>query len=182
MSWRGGYKGPSTSKSEPQVSPRTAKRNKLQEERLKRAEQRDKLRKQVQEAQAAQVEADKTVQQLLALEPDLLSGEDTFVSEGEVDNLLADDSVDQQPPAGIEDLVVDQPPPAEAAIMVDFEEQNEDDSATAMDNLRGIHCPFNKEDIVFWFSQLEDQLTLIGVKKQWTKNSFGQISSPRNSK
>ena len=30
-------------------------------------------------------------------------------------------------------------------------------------------CPFNKADIEFWFSQLEDQLTLIGVKKQWTK-------------
>ena len=38
-----------------------------------------------------------------------------------------------------------------------------------MDNLRSVQCPFNKEDIEFWFSQLEDQLTLIGVKKQWTK-------------
>ena len=54
-------------------------------------------------------------------------------------------------------------------IMVDFDQENEDDSATAMDNLRSVQCPFNKIDIVFWFSQLEDQLTLIGVKKQWTK-------------
>ena len=54
-------------------------------------------------------------------------------------------------------------------IMVDFDQQNEDDSATAMDNLRSVQCPYNKGDIVFWFSQLEDQLTLIGVKKQWTK-------------
>ena len=60
-------------------------------------------------------------------------------------------------------------PPAPAVIMVDFDQQNEDDSATAMDNLRSIQCPFNKGDIEFWFSQLEDQLTLIGVKKQWTK-------------
>ena len=69
---------------------------------------------------------------------------------------------------------VDQPPSdsdneEEEDAMADFDQQNEDDSATAMDNLRTVVCPYNKEDIVFWFSQLEDQLTLIGVKKQWTK-------------
>ena len=53
--------------------------------------------------------------------------------------------------------------------MVDFDKENADDSATALDNLRTVQCPFNKADIEFWFSQLEDQLTLIGVKKQWTK-------------
>ena len=53
--------------------------------------------------------------------------------------------------------------------MVDFDQENAEDSATAMDNLRTVLCPFNKEDIEFWFSQLEDQLTLIGVKRQWTK-------------
>lgn len=57
----------------------------------------------------------------------------------------------------------------EPAVMANFDEENGDDSATAMENLRSVQCPFNKGDIVFWFSQLEDQLTLIGVKKQWTK-------------
>ena len=60
-------------------------------------------------------------------------------------------------------------PPTPVARMVDFDQENVDDSATAMDNLRSVQCPFNKADIEFWFSQLEDQLTLIGVKKQWTK-------------
>ena len=60
-------------------------------------------------------------------------------------------------------------PPTQDNVMVDFDQENVDDSATAMDNLRSVQCPFNKADIVFWFSQLEDQLTLIGVKKQWTK-------------
>ena len=60
-------------------------------------------------------------------------------------------------------------PPAPAANMVDFDKENADDSATAMENLRSVQCPFNKGDLEFWFSQLEDQLTLIGVKKQWTK-------------
>ena len=57
----------------------------------------------------------------------------------------------------------------EPVIMVDFDQENGEDSNTAMDNLRTVLCPFNKGDIEFWFSQLEDQLTLIGVKKQWTK-------------
>ena len=56
-----------------------------------------------------------------------------------------------------------------AVEMVDFDQENAEDSATAMDNLRSVQCPFNKGDIEFWFSQLEDQLTLIGVKRQWTK-------------
>ena len=57
----------------------------------------------------------------------------------------------------------------ESITMVDFDAENAEDSASAMDNLRSVHCPFNKSDIEFWFSQLEDQLTLIGVKRQWTK-------------
>ena len=69
------------------------------------------------------------------------------------------------PPPEVED---GHQPPVVAA-MVDFDQENADDSATAMDNLRSVQCPFNKGDIEFWFSQLEDQLTLIGVKKQWTK-------------
>ena len=68
---------------------------------------------------------------------------------------------------GEANLQVCNPPPQ--VIMVDFDAENADDTATAMDNLRSVHCPFNKSDIEFWFSQLEDQLTLIGVKKQWTK-------------
>ena len=53
--------------------------------------------------------------------------------------------------------------------MVEFDQENGVDSATALENIRSVQCPFNKEDIVFWFSQLEDQLVVIGIKKQWTK-------------
>ena len=40
-------------------------------------------------------------------------------------------------------------PTAPAVRMVDFDQQNEDDSATAMDNLRSVQCPFNKGDISY---------------------------------
>ena len=94
MSWFG-YKAPSTSKPD-EVSPRTAKRDKLDAERRQRAQHRDKLRKQVQEAQVAQQEADQAVQDLLALDPDILAGDDTYVSESEVDNLLGIDPALEQ--------------------------------------------------------------------------------------
>ena len=94
MSWIRGYAKPST--SEPQVSPRTAKRNKLQEERLQRAEQREKHRKQLQAAQAAQDEAEQALKDLLEIDPEILQGEDVSVAESEIDQLLADETVDNQ--------------------------------------------------------------------------------------
>ena len=144
MSWIYGFKGPSTSQAEPQISPRTAKRQKLQQERLERARQREKLRKQIKAAQEARDEANLAEQELLALDPSIF--------EGSVDEEISEDILD------VSDI-----------IMTNFDEENADDSATAMDNLRSVQCPFNLGDIEFWFSQLEDQLTLIGVKKQWTK-------------
>ena len=155
MSWLGGYRGPKKSDSE---QSREAKRKQLESERHQRAEQREKLRKQVQAAQEDQEKADQAVQDILSLEPEILTGEDTVVSESDIDNLLAPDQEISEDTAN-----------EQVVIMVDFDQENEDDSATAMDNLRSIQCPFNKSDLEFWFSQLEDQLTLIGVKKQWTK-------------
>ena len=143
MSWLGGYK-PSTSKP-PEVDPRQAKRDKLQAERLARAEQREKLKKQVKAAQEAKEAADLAASELLALDPDILTGEDTVVSESEIEQLLAD----------VGESILDEDEPQIAA-MVDFEEENGNDSATAMDNLRSVQCPFNKGDIEFWFSQFED--------------------------
>ena len=86
MSWLGGYKGPKKSDSE---NSREAKRKQLESERHQRAEQREKLRKQVQAAQEDQEKADQAVQDILSLEPEILTGEDTVVSESDIDNLLA---------------------------------------------------------------------------------------------
>ena len=94
MSWLGGYKGP-PKKSDSEDS-REAKRKKLESERQQRAEQRDKLRKQVQAAQEDQEKADQAIQDILALEPEILSGDDTVVSESEVENLLAPDVLSEE--------------------------------------------------------------------------------------
>ena len=70
MSWLGALKNSSKSEpTEPKVSPRTAKRNKLQQERLQRAQQRERLRKQIKAAQEAQEAANLAESELLAIDP-----------------------------------------------------------------------------------------------------------------
>ena len=146
MSWIGGYKAPSNTAAELAES-REAKRKKLEADRAERAKQRESRQKQLRAAIEARKEADQALEDLQNLDPDIFAGE----SVEEVSDTILDEGEN------------------ETAIMVDFDQENGDDSATAMDNLRSVQCPFNKGDIEFWFSQLEDQLTLIGVKKQWTK-------------
>ena len=36
-------------------------------------------------------------------------------------------------------------------------------------DLKGVQCPFIKDDIEFWFGQLEGQLEVIEIKSQWLK-------------
>ena len=82
------------------------------------------------------------------------------VEEGLVVGLPDSDKVEVENPLPEEEIMPD---------VVAFQAEDGQDGEKAMDNLRTVHCPFNKDDVEFWFSQLEDQLTLIGVKAQWTK-------------
>ena len=53
--------------------------------------------------------------------------------------------------------------------MINFEDENEADGKSALDKLGSVKCEFSKEDIEFWFSELEGQMEAIEVKSQWTK-------------
>ena len=98
MSWLSGLKGTTSSKPpEPKVSPRTAKRNKLQEERLQRAHQREKLRKQLKSAQEAKEAADLAEAELFALDPEIFVGGE---STGEISESILDE---EEPPAGVQE-------------------------------------------------------------------------------
>ena len=143
MSWLSGYTAkPSSSASAPsEADNREAKRKKLEADRLLRTKQREQTKKQLQAAQEAREEANQALQDLLDIAPDVL------------DAVVGVDDVS-------EDILEDEP----EAIMVDFDQENGEDSATAMDNLRSVQCPFNKADIEFWFCQLEDQLTLMTTR------------------
>ena len=87
------------------------------------------------------------------------------VDQMEDDNSFPNEEIDQI----LSEEVVDQAPPAEAATMTDFDAENGTDGKSALADLKGDVCPFMKDDIAFWFGQLEGQLEVIEVKSQWLK-------------
>ena len=148
MSWLSGYKSkPSTSSSTASESDvREAKRKKLEQDRLLRSKQREVTKKQLQAAQESREEANKAIKDLLAIAPDIL---DTPIIETSEDILESSDT--------------------DSAAMEAFEVENGIDSEKALDKLGNVKCPFEKDDIEYWFSELEGQLEVIGVKSQWVK-------------
>ena len=57
----------------------------------------------------------------------------------------------------------------QAAIMVNYDQQNENDDANAISNARDVRLPFNKEDVKLWFNLIESKMQFAGIKKQWSK-------------
>ena len=55
------------------------------------------------------------------------------------------------------------------SMAVNFDIENGVDGDKAIDKLNTVVCPFDKDDIEYWFSELEMQLALIDVKSQWLK-------------
>ena len=148
MSWLSGYKAkPSTSDEATKEDAREAKRKKLEadrKERHQRSQLREQTKRQLLAAQLAREEADKALQDLLDIAPDIFSGTTEEVSED-----ILNDSND--------------------ITMADFETENGTDGDKAMDKLGTVKCEFSKDDIEFWFSELESQLEVIEIRNQWTK-------------
>ena len=84
MSWLSGYKAkPSTSDETTKEDPREAKRKKLEadrKERHQRSQLREQTKRQLLAAQLAREEADKALQDLLDIAPDIFSGTTEEVS------------------------------------------------------------------------------------------------------
>ena len=148
MSWISGFK-PSTSKAATESEIREAKRQKLEAERAERqlrAKQRADRQKQLQSAIQARREADQAWKELLEIVPDILDG-----------------------PVTTEDIPNDILEEENVTIKMAFDKANDTDDKGAMDGLKSVQCPFAKDDIEFWFSELEMQLTCCGIKSQWMK-------------
>ena len=153
MSWFG-YKAPTTSESsEPQISPRTAKRKKLQEERLQRALQRDRLRKQLKSAQEAREAADLAEAELFALDPNIF--EDTLDEEVSSDILEDSDTSANMP--------------NEAIVAFEDEDGQNDDRALQEACSSLSRLQWDKDDLLFHFGQIEIKMAAVGVKKNFTK-------------
>ena len=150
MSWFGAIKSKPS-----EEDAREERRKKLEQDRLQRAQARLQRQQQLHAAQEARQAADEAVSQLLSIDPDILSGDTIDISENEAEQLLAEDTLDQINPT-------------EAGIM-DFDAENGIDGANAMDKMASVKCEFTRDDIEFWFTELETQLEVIDVKSQWSK-------------
>ena len=144
MSWLRGYSKTSTSAAE----SREEKRKRLEEDRQSRAKNRAELQKQLAAAQQSRQEADQALRDLFDIDPSVFEEQLPEIS-------ISEDILD-------EDL-------DNVAVMTDFDTENGTDGKSALSELKSVQCPFMKDDIVFWFGQLEGQLEVIEVKSQWMK-------------
>ena len=62
--------------------------------------------------------------------------------------------------------------------MVNYDIEDKDDGDKAQDLARGIKVEFDVSDIKFWFAQLEDEMEMASIGKQWLKKSVLQRNLP----
>ena len=139
MSWLSGLKSKPV---QTQAEIREERRRKLEAERLQRAQNRNRIQKQLLDAQKAREEADLVFQEFLDIATDLF-----------------DDDTPIENSADISDIV----------IMVNFDEENAENGADAMKNLGQIKVKWNAENPEFFFAQLETELQIFSILKQFTK-------------
>ena len=158
MSWFGAVKAKEDKAKEAEL--REAKRLKLEEDRLARAQKRAERQKLLQSAIEAQQEADQVIKDLQSLDPDIFEGDSNA---SEVTSDILDDTEDS---ATMPDDNI-----------VNFEDEDGNDNANAMQeacrNLQRLE--FEESDLDFWFSQVEIKMGAVGVKKNFTK--FQVLSS-----
>ena len=70
----------------------------------------------------------------------------------------------------------------EVAAMVDFDAENKEDGEKSQDYARSIKVDFNKQDIVYWFSELEGEMEMASVGSQWLKRTILQRNLPQKQK
>ena len=86
----------------------------------------------------------------------------------------------QQQPAA--PAVPGQPAAPAPPVRVNFDAEAKEDGDKAADHARHIKVEFDKTNIKFWFSQLEDEMEMAGVGKQWLKKSVLQRNLPLKQK
>ena len=53
--------------------------------------------------------------------------------------------------------------------VIDFEDENAANGDKALEYSRTLIMPFNKSDIAFWFTQIENEMFTCTIKSQWMK-------------
>ena len=148
MSWITGYTKASTSKATEESALREEKRKKLEQERLSRNQKRTAHREQLQRAIESRREAEKALQGLLEIDPDIFNSSDS-------------DKIEISPEEESELLSI--------PTMANFDELNADNGADAMKNLGQIRVNWDADDPQYFFQKLETELQIFEINKQFTK-------------
>ena len=62
--------------------------------------------------------------------------------------------------------------------VVNFDAEDKEDGADAATQARHIKVEFDPADVRFWFAQLEDEMVMAGVNRQWLKKTILQRNLP----
>ena len=65
-----------------------------------------------------------------------------------------------------------------ADMVVNFDVEDKEDGEKSADQARSIKIEFDASDIRFWFSQLEDEMEIASVGRQWLKKTVLQRNLP----
>ena len=65
---------------------------------------------------------------------------------------------------------------------VNYDREDKEDGDKANEHARHIKVEFAQNDVKFWFSQLEDEMEMAGIGKQWLKKSVLQRNLPLKQK
>ena len=148
--WLGGLKSATT-----RADSREEKRQKLEAERLlraQRAQQRVERQKQLEAATKARAEADKAlqefIQELLDIDPELFADND-FDASSVTEDFLEEES--------------------EIKMAENFEDLNTDNGADAIKSLGQIKVNWDSENPQYFFQKLETELQIFSINKQFTK-------------
>ena len=63
-------------------------------------------------------------------------------------------------------------------VVMNYDEEDKDDGDKATEQARQIKVEFIPNDIRFWFSELEDEMSMAGINKQWLKRSVLKRNLP----
>ena len=72
--------------------------------------------------------------------------------------------------------------PDDAAVVVEYDKANTEDGDKAQDLGRHVKVEFSATDIRFWFGELEGEMLLAGIGKQWLKKTVLQRNLPTKQK
>ena len=171
MSWIGKLKPKPSTSAQSEEESRDSKRKKLEADRLLRAQKRADRKKELEEFLQSRQDSDQAVQNLLEIDLSVFEGEQIELTDEEAALILESSESDIESDETMPDAVV-----------VEYDQANTEDGEKAQDLGRHVKVEFSASDIRFWFGELEGEMLLAGIGKQWLKKTVLQRNLPTKQK